>query len=57
LINIGQLTDVSDMQVAEIFLLQEVSGGWYRARALPGEQPVQVTGAARSQFTPASWGT
>jgi hypothetical protein len=46
LINIGQLTDVSGMQVAEIFLLQEVSGGWYHARALPGEQPVQVTGAA-----------
>jgi hypothetical protein len=44
--NIGQLTDVSDMQVAEIFLLQQASGDWYRARALPGEQPVQVAGAA-----------
>jgi hypothetical protein len=44
--NIGHLTDVSDMQVAEIFLLQEVSGGWYRARGLARGQPVQVTSAA-----------
>jgi len=53
--NIGQLTDVSDMQVAEIFLVQQASGG-IAPGALPGEQPVQVTGAARSQLIPASWG-
>ena len=34
------------MQVAEIFLVQQASGGWYHVRALPGEQPVQVTSAA-----------
>jgi hypothetical protein len=43
--NIGQLTDVSDMQVAEIFLVQQASGG-IAPGALPGEQHVQVTGAA-----------
>ena len=45
MINIGQLTDVSDMQVAEIFLLQQASGG-IAPGALSGEQPVQVTSAA-----------
>jgi len=34
------------MQVAEIFLVQQASGGWYRARGLARGQPVQVTSAA-----------
>jgi hypothetical protein len=45
LINIGQLTDVSDMQVAEIFLVQQASGG-ITPGAFARGQPVQVTGAA-----------
>ena len=54
--NIGQLTDVSDMQVAEIFLVQQASGG-IAPGAFARGQPVQVTAPPRSQLIPASWGT